>query len=122
MSAFKDAVAADIRNVFLNPDEFAEIRTVRYDGNEYADIPIILNGIKFDKRPQVASDHAQGLYRVTDILHLDRADLGGKLPERGTPIFINDREGGGGWFRRYNVATAQDTVGMLRIELEAIDE
>jgi len=121
MSGFKDAVAADIRNVFLNPDEFAEIRTVRYDGNEYADIPIVLNGIKFDKRQQTAADHAQGLYRVTDVLHVSRADLGGKMPERGLPISINTKEGGV-FFRQYYVATAQDTVGMLRIELEAIDE
>lgn len=121
MSGFKDAVAADIHNVFLNTDEFAEKRTVRYDGVDYVDIPIILNGIKFDKRPQVASDHAQGLYRVTDILHIKRSDLGGIMPERGAPISINTKEGGG-FFRQYYIATAQDTVGMLRIELEAIDE
>ena len=32
MSGFKDMVAADNHNVFLNIDEFAERRTVEYDG------------------------------------------------------------------------------------------
>ena len=39
MPTFKDILKQDICNVFLNPDEFAEIRTVRYDGMEYPDIP-----------------------------------------------------------------------------------
>ena len=40
--SFKDMVAADIHGVFLNLDEFAEKLTVVYDGETYADIPIVL--------------------------------------------------------------------------------
>ena len=41
MSGFKDMVADDVHAVFLNLDEFAQKRTIRYDGEEYQDIPIV---------------------------------------------------------------------------------
>lgn len=44
MSGFKDMVARDNFGVFLNCDEFAEKRTVKYDGATYEDIPIVLSG------------------------------------------------------------------------------
>ena len=44
--SFKDMLADDIRDVFLNLDEFAEKRTVEYDGERYEDIPAVLSGLK----------------------------------------------------------------------------
>mgnify|MGYP000422995333 FL=1 len=122
MSGFKDMVAADIHNVFLNTDEFAELRTIRYDGEEYVDIPIVLTGLKEQDRRQLQSDHVQGLYLVTSVLHCALSDLGGKQPEKGGRIEVNDEEGGGGFFRRFYVASSVCEMGMLRVELEAIDE
>lgn len=121
MSAFKDLVMDDIHNVFLNTDEFAELRTVIYDGVTYSNIPIELNGITVEKRPQVGSDHAQGLYMVTDLAHIARSDIGGNLPERGAKLEISSKINPN-YFRPYYVASAQDMEGLLRIELEAIDE
>ncbi len=43
---FKEIAARDIHNVFLNPAELAEERTVRYDGEEYPGIPVSL-GCRF---------------------------------------------------------------------------
>lgn len=122
MSGFKDMVAADIHNVFLNTDEFAELRTIRYDGEEYVDIPIVLTGLKEQDRRQLQSDQVQGLYLVTSVLHCALSDLGGKQPEKGGRIEVNDEEGGGGFFRRFYVASSVCEMGMLRVELEAIDE
>lgn len=122
MSGFKDMVAADIHNVFLNTDEFAELRTIRYDGEEYVDIPIVLTGLKEQDRRQLQSDHVQGLYLDTSVLHCALSDLGGKQPEKGGRIEVNDEEGGGGFFRRFYVASSVCEMGMLRVELEAIDE
>ena len=122
MSGFKDMVAADIHNVFLNTDEFAELRTIRYDGEEYVDIPIVLTGLKEQDRRQLQSDHVQGLYLVTSVLHCALSDLGGNQPEKGGRIEVNDEEGGGGFFRRFYVASSVCEMGMLRVELEAIDE
>lgn len=122
MSGFKEMVAADVHNVFLNTGEFAELRTIRYDGEEYVDIPIVLTGLKEQDRRQLQSDHVQGLYLVTSVLHCARSDLGGKQPEKGGRIEVNDEEGGGGFFRRFYVASSVCEMGMLRVELEAIDE
>lgn len=122
MSGFKDMVAADNQSVFLNLGEFAEKRTIKYDGEVYKDIPIVLTGMKEKDRRQLMRDHAQGLYLVSSVLHCAMSDLGGKQPEKGTRIKINDREGGGGFFREFYVAASVCEIGMLRVELEAIDE
>mgnify|MGYP001048539730 CR=1 FL=1 len=125
--SFKDMVAADIHNVFLNLGEYAEPRTViydgvTYDGPEHKGIPIVLKGIKEEERHQLVSDHVQGLYLVSSVMHCAIDDLGGHQPERGTRIKINDEEGGGGFFREFYVASSVCELGMLRVELEAIDE
>ena len=120
--SFKDVVAADIHGVFLNLEEFAEKRTIIYDGETYADIPIVLTGLKEKDRRQLSSDHVQGLYLVSSVLHCARSDLGGNQPEKGTRIKINDEEGGGGFFREFYVASSVCEMGMLRVELEGIDE
>lgn len=124
MSLFKNMVAADNFAVFLNDSEFAERRTVIYDGTTYSDIPIVLSGAKQSERTITVSsgDHGQGLYLVSAVLHCALSDLGGNQPEKGMRIRINDEEDGGGFFREYYVAASDCEMGMLRVELEAIDE
>lgn len=122
MSGFKDMVARDNHGVFLNSSEFAEMRTIKYDGATYGDIPVVLSGMKEKDRRQLMSDHAQGLYLVSSVLHCALSDLGGAQPEKGQRIKINDREGGGGFFQEFYVASSVCEMGMLRVELEAIDE
>jgi len=120
--SLKDVIAADVHDVFLNLEEFAEKRTVIYDGETYTDIPIVLTGLKEKDRRQIVSDHAQGLYLVTSVLHCALSDLGGNQPEKGTRIKINDAEGGKGFFREFYVAQSVVEMGMIRCELEGIDE
>lgn len=122
MSRFTDMVADDNRAVLLNLEELGEKRTVIYDGEAYEDITIVLSGLKQKERRQLVSDHVQGLYLVTAILSCAAEDLGGNQPEMGQRIKINDEEGGGGFFRDFYVAASGCTLGMLRVELEAIDE
>lgn len=122
MRGFKDMIAHDNQAVFLNLGEFAERRTVQYDGETYQDIPIVLSGLKEKDRRQLVSDHVQGLYLVSSVLHCAIDDLGGAQPEKGQRIKINDGEGGGGFFREFYVASSVCEMGMLRVELEAIDE
>ena len=118
MSGFKDMVEADNKNVFVNSSEFADIHTVIYDGETYEDIPIVLTGIKEKDRRQLVSDHVQGLFLVSTIMHCAASDLGGVVPEKGMKIKIND----GTFYREFYVATSVNEVGMIRLELEAIDE
>lgn len=119
MSAFKDAVQEDLNSVFLNLDEFAEPHTVYYDGEEYHDVPMVLTGLSEKERVrQTINDHAQGLYKVIRMLHCDIAALGGKQPEQGCKLGIDED----GFVRTYYVASSVCEMGMLRVELEAIDE
>jgi hypothetical protein len=122
--SFKDMVAADIKAVFLNDGEFADLRTVIYDGETYTDIPIVLIRPKESARRQISTgnDHAEGLYLVTAVMHCAKDDLGGNVPEKGQRIKINDAEGGEGFFREFYVASSMLEVGMLHVELEGIDE
>lgn len=120
--SFKDMVDADIKGVFLNLDEFAEKRTVEFDGDVFVDIPIVLSGLKEKDRRQLVADHIQGLYLVSSVLHCAIKDLNGKQPEKGQRIKINDQEGGGGFFQAFYVASSTVEMGMLRAELREIDE
>ncbi|MCC8080168.1 MAG: hypothetical protein LIO57_08995 [Oscillospiraceae bacterium] len=124
--SFKDAVAADISAVFLNTEEFAERRTVIYDGETYEDIPVVLSGRKEQERKVLSfntssKDRGEGIYKVTHTLHCALGDLGGNQPEKGMRIAINDEEGGD-FFRRFYVVSSLEEMGMLHIELEALEE
>jgi hypothetical protein len=118
--SFKERVAVDNRAVFLNLEYFADSHTVEYDGITYTDIPLVLRGLKESERRQLAADHAQGLYLASTVMHGDVRDLGGNVPERGMRIKVSD--GGNGFMREFYVATSDCQMGMLRVELEAIDE
>lgn len=122
MSAFKDMVARDIHNVFLDTSFFGEKRTVEYDGERYEDIPVVMMEPEEKDRASLEDDHVQGLYVVTDVLQCAFTDLGSKLPEKGQRLRVNDEEGGGGFFREFYVATSTCKMGMLTVGLEAIDE
>lgn len=123
--SFKDMVAEDNRKVFLNLDEFAERRIivydgVTYDGDEHIGIPVVLTGLKEQDRRQLQSDHVQGLYLVSSVLYCDISDLGGNQPEKGLRIKIS--EGNRDFFRDFYVASSVCEMGMLRVELEEINE
>lgn len=121
MSGFKKMVQADIKGVFLNDDEFAEKHIVIYDGTTYEDVSIVMTKVREEKRQQLVWDHAQGLYLVTSVAHIAATDLGGAVPEKGMKIKINDvieKD----FFMEYYVASSAVDMGMIRLELEAIDE
>lgn len=101
-------------------DRLNSVGVLLYDGQEYQDIPIVLSDRKEEARRQLQSDHVQGLYRVSAVLYCARSDLGGNQPEQGARLSVNNREGGGGYFRSFYVAASGCEMGMLRVELEAI--
>lgn len=119
MMGFKAMVARDVRKVFLNTKEFAENRTVRYDGVEYTDIPLVLEGPVQGKRDRLADDHVRGLHVVTATLYCAQEDLGGKLPKQGKSLDVTTREGGH-FFQKYYIVASTCDMGMLHLELEAV--
>lgn len=115
--SFQDRVAEDLDRVFLNPRFFGEVRTVRYNGEEYPDIPVSLQRIGQKERQRKADDHAPGFYRAGAVLFCACASLGGAVPEKGMGLEISDRENPE-FFEAYRVAASSREMEMLRIELE----
>jgi hypothetical protein len=117
-------VEAANKNVFLSTDKFADLRTVKYNGKSYVDIPIILAKLRETDKPVTTGQDGgvQGLFRVSAVLRCAQSDLDGAEPEQGQRIEINHQEGGGGFFSDYTVVTSGCDMGMLRLELGAVDE
>lgn len=116
--SFKDMVEADNLSVFLNPDEFGEERDIKYDGVTYAAVSCVLTKLKEKDRNTTMSDHAQGIYRVDATFHCRLADIGGIKPEKGGQFLISDD----GFMQRFFVGESGCSMGMVRLELEALDE
>ena len=126
--SFKDMLQRDIHGVFLNDGEFAETKTVIYDGVTYKDIPVVLTKVREkDKFPNVSNDkfanRAGGLISSTVMFCAAKDDLGGNVPEQGGRIMIsNGYAGGKDYFEKYLIVTSSYEIGMITLELEAIDE
>lgn len=121
--SFKEQAALDNANVFLNSAEFADLHTIRFDGEEYADIPIVLEKIRQSERTILQSDHMQGVYLISAKAYFAEKDVEGNIPEQGKLFEIDDGEAlGKPFFVRYRVATSDVAMGMICLELEGYDE
>lgn len=104
--SFKDCIAADIQNVFLNQEEFAEVHTV--DGKPMG---VILDDDGLQERDAARGGvHTDGLYKSRRLLYLSKADYGGR-PVPGKALNLDGRI----WY----VVSADEDAGLLTIELEA---
>lgn len=113
---FKEAVSHDVRGVFLNLEEFAGLHTIKYDGKVYADIPVSLQDVEQTERRQMKDDHLPGIFKAKSVLYCAREDIGGKVPEQGTWLEINDGKNPK-FFNRYQVGSSGVEMGMVRVEL-----
>lgn len=123
--SFKEMVEADFTGVFLNTDEFAEPRTVKYDDETYADIPVVLTNIKQKDRPLLVgnADHVQGLHIASATAFIGQEHMNGVHPEMGRLIYISDGYAAGEvFFQRFRIVTSDIQMKMIVLELEAYDE
>ncbi|MGN0444242.1 MAG: hypothetical protein ACI4F5_06490 [Acutalibacteraceae bacterium] len=119
--SFKDMVETDNKSIFLNCDEFAEKRTVRYDGEIFKDIPVVLTKVKQSKKSVVGT--MEGVHLISAVVHISLSDLNGIIPEQHGWIDISDGEAlGRTFFQRYRITTSDCEMGMVVLELEAFDE
>ena len=104
--SFRDCIAADIHQVFLNEDEFAEVHTV--DGKP---MRVILDDDSLLERDAARGGvSTDGLYKTRRLLYLSKEDYGGR-PAPGKALNLDGRV----WY----VVSADEDAGMLTIELEA---
>lgn len=123
MMSFKDMVKADNSAVFLNTEEFAEFHTVKYDGEIYEHIPVIVQNLKESDKVVSALNKSEGFYRISAKAYLNIADLGGILPERGHRFRIDNGEAlGEVFYDDYKIITSSLDEGMVILELELFDE
>lgn len=114
--SFKEAVARDVRGVFLNMEEFADQHTVKYNGQVYENIPVSLQDVEQTERQQTKDDHLPGIFKAKAVLYCAREDIGGKVPEQGAWLEINDGKNPK-FFNRYQVGSSGVEMGMVRVEL-----
>lgn len=125
--SFKEMLSQDIHDVFLNPEEFAEFRTLIYRETRYENIPVSIQDFEEVQRERVnvsgvgraGSDNAPGLYRTKKILYCARSSLGGVLPERGDYIQVNSAENPQ-FLHKYHILASGCELGLLRLELQEI--
>ena len=121
--SFKDQVASDNLDVFLNTDEFADVYTIRYNEKVFENVKAVRRTAQDLPKRGTGSmyihDYSQGFYLRTDIVHLRRCDIGNYVPETGTKF---EMEKDDGFYERYYVKKSIDDMGMLRLELEVWGE
>lgn len=111
--SFKDLVASDVSNVFLNTGEFAELTRVYYDGKDYGDIPVVLDQTEQKSRTQDSDDHGMGIYVVDAVLFANFSDLQ-CIPEKGQRIWLGTKA--------YRIETSACEMGQVELGLRRYDE
>lgn len=122
MSHFLDMAVNDNIRVFTNTNELGSRQTIRYDGQIYADIQVTLTKPTQCKRDSLSADHMQGVYHTTVLLNCIKADLKGVIPEQGSRLSIERKRGYNTFFEEFTILAVNDEFGLLRMELEALDE
>lgn len=68
--SFKDQLAHDAMNVFMNTQEFAEVRTINGKPTE-----IIPDDFLLQERKSSASNPTDGVYNATFLFHVLKTDI-----------------------------------------------
>ena len=113
---FKDHVANDINNIYMNISEHAELTRVRYNAKRGKRIPVV-----FDHDGQVERSRSGGAFRdnsgdvfVSDlVVYIAAKDLNTR-PRRETNIEIEDEV--------YRIVRADDEDGIYKIWLLMFDD
>lgn len=102
---FKDMVAADLKNVFFNPDEFAE----EHNLNGTVCFAVI-EGVSTKERSARAAENYEGMFKSILVVHV-RADDLPEVPPQGQIFKVDGKT--------YIVNTCNNDMGMLTIGLAA---
>lgn len=105
---FKELVAADVANVFLNLQEFADTRLI--NGKK---MPIVVDDNELLERDKATALGAQlaGTYKARRLIYVSKADFGPR-PAQDTLLTMGTKE--------YRVKSCTEEDGVLAIELEAV--
>lgn len=108
MSAFKDAVAADIKSTFINALEFADTHNI--DGTDV--LCVVDSDILQERSSKAASEYAEGVFRAQILVYIAKEDLPVR-PVYGEVIRLDGD--------LYLVQECIENMGVLEITIEAND-
>ena len=105
---FKDLVAADVSNVFLNLQEFAEIRLI--NGKQMS---VVVDDNELLERDKATALGAQltGTYKARRLIYVSKEEFGPR-PAQDVILTMGTKE--------YRVKACTEEAGILAIELEAV--
>lgn len=109
---FKEQLERDIKTVFHDCAEFAEMKRVRYAGSEYT-IPVILDSEDAKDRKKPSTDNADGIFMVDAVLYAAFSDLG-VVPRKGARIVVDGDD--------FEIMTVGNECGELVLGLGRLDE
>ena len=109
--SFKDLIREDVKNVFMNPEEFSDLHTL--NGVE---VPVQIDNNEQIEREKRFNQNMDGIYVNQNLIYLKKKDYKkapgrAGLPKQGTTISLDGRV--------YRVADAIDESGIYSITLEA---
>lgn len=105
MMSFKDILAADVHEVFMNVDEFSDMHTV--NGKPMA---VQIDNNEQIEREKRYNQHMDGIYVKQILMYVSAEDFG-PLPKHGTSVSLDKK--------MYRVADAISEDGVYSITLEA---
>ena len=108
---FKDLIREDVKNVFMNPEEFSDLHTL--NGVE---VPVQIDNNEQIEREKRFNQNMDGIYVNQKLIYVSAEDYK-KAPGRaGLPKLVTTISLDG---RVYRVADAIDESGIYSITLEA---
>lgn len=102
---FKDIIANDVHQTFLNTEEFSDMHVV--NGVE---MPVQIDSNEQIEREKRYSQNIDGMYLNQKLIYVAASDYG-PLPKQGSMLTLDGR--------KYRVADAIDEYGVYSITLEA---
>ncbi len=105
MSAFKDIIANDVHQTFLNIDEFSD--THKVNGKN---MPVQIDTNEQIEREKRMNQNADGVYTNQKLIYVAASDFG-PMPKQGAILNLDGKI--------YRVADAVDEYGIYSITIEA---
>lgn len=102
---FKDIIKADVHNVFLNLEEFADTHTVNG-----TDMAVLIDNNEQIEREKRNNQNMDGIFTNQRLIYVAASDFG-PLPKQGGLLTLDKRT--------FRVADAIDEDGIYSITLEA---
>ena len=105
MSAFKDMIARDVKDVFLNVDEFSEVHNVNG-----VDMPVQIDNNEQIERQKRQTEVAEGIFKNQKLIYVSAEDFG-PLPRLESVLTLDGKT--------YRVSDAIDEDGIYSITIVA---